>query len=387
MTVTFYPTNAAFESASFILSDNAGTQTVIATGTGVSPIASQAITFNPLPNVTYGAGAIALTATASSKLAVSYGVTGPATLSGSTLTITGAGQVTVTANQAGNTSYSAAPGVSRSFTVNQAMLTVTANNASRLYEAGNPAFTYFIAGFVNGDASTVVSESATEAMTATATSIPGSYPITFMTESLAATNYVFSYMSGTLTVLGGASQTITFNQLPNVTYGSGSIVLTATASSGLPVSYAVTGPATLEGSTLTLTGAGLVTVTASQAANADYAAATTVVRSFTVLAASTGNFTITPTPPAEIDRGAIAVFMLEIKPTNGFKGNVMLSCSGGPEGTKYFDLPKTVRVNGTVFAISGIQFPATAKPGTYTITFTGISGSMINTATAKATVK
>ena len=100
---------------------------------------------------------------------------------------------------------------------------------------------------MSGDSSSVVSGTATETTTATSTSAAGTYPITFATENLAAANYTFTYVNGMLTVSGGVSQTITFNPLPNVAYGVGPITLTATASSGLPVSYAVTGPATVSG--------------------------------------------------------------------------------------------------------------------------------------------
>ncbi|MGC1829591.1 MAG: MBG domain-containing protein, partial [Candidatus Acidiferrales bacterium] len=206
-------------------------------------------------------------------------------LSGSTLTITGAGSVTVTASQAGNATYAAAAPVQQILTVNKALLTVTANNAGMVYGQSLPSFSYTITGFVNGDTSAVVSGTATETTTATSASPVGAYPITFSTESLAAANYTFSYVNGTLTI-SSATQTITFNPLAPVTYGVAPITLTATASSGLPVSYTFTGPATLSGSTLTITGAGSVTVTASQAGNTNYAAATPVQRTLTVNKAS-----------------------------------------------------------------------------------------------------
>ncbi|MGC1830772.1 MAG: MBG domain-containing protein, partial [Candidatus Acidiferrales bacterium] len=251
----------------------------------ISGGAAQTITFNPLSPVTYGVAPITLTATASSGLPVSYTFTGPATLSGSTLTITGAGSVTVTASQAGNATYAAATPVQQTLTVNKASLTVTANNAGMVYGQPVPSFTYTITAFVNGDTSAVVSGTATETTTATSASPVGTYPITFSTESLAAANYTFTYVNGTLTI-SSATQTITFNPLAPVTYGVAPITLTATASSGLPVSYTVTGPATLSGSTLTITGAGSVTVTASQAGNTNYAAATPVQRTLTVNKAS-----------------------------------------------------------------------------------------------------
>gem|GEM_PF-1244248 len=90
----------------------------------------------------------------------------------------------------------------------------------------------------------------------------------------------------TLTV-GQLTQTITFASPADRGFTPSPISLSATASSGLPVSFSVVlGPATASGTSLTLSGTGLVTVRASQAGDATYAAATPVDRSFTV----TGNF-------------------------------------------------------------------------------------------------
>jgi len=85
---------------------------------------AQSITFSDLADQVYGAAPISLKATASSGLAVSFKVvSGPATLSGSTLTLTGTGTVTVEASQSGNTTYNAAAVVSQSFLVNAASTT------------------------------------------------------------------------------------------------------------------------------------------------------------------------------------------------------------------------------------------------------------------------
>jgi hypothetical protein len=214
---------------------------------------------------------------------VSYTVTGPATVSGSTLTITGAGTVTVTASQTGNTNYAAATPVSQSFTVAPAALTVTANNASRAYGAANPVFGYTITGFVNTDTSSVVSGTATETTAATTTSAAGTYPITFTTHSLTAANYTFTYVSGTLTVSGGAAQTITFGAIATQTVGT-SLTLTASASSGLGVTFASNTPSicTVSGTTATLLSAGSCSITASQAGNSTFAVAKQVTQSFAV---------------------------------------------------------------------------------------------------------
>ncbi len=99
-------------------------------------------------------------------------------------------------------------------------------------------------------------------------------------------------------------------------------------------------------------------------------------------------FTITPNPKTETAiRGVVAVFTLTLKSVNGFKGSVKLSCSGGPTGSACGDLPQTINLNGTAYALSGMLFPKSTKPGNYTITFTGTAASVTNSATATFTVK
>ncbi|WP_282127081.1 hypothetical protein, partial [Marinifilum flexuosum] len=67
------------------------------------------ITFAELADKTYGDAAFALTASASSELAVAFEVvSGPATLFGNELSITGAGAVSVKAVQLGDDNYKAA---------------------------------------------------------------------------------------------------------------------------------------------------------------------------------------------------------------------------------------------------------------------------------------
>ncbi len=79
------------------------------------------------------------------------------------------------------------------------------------------------------------------------------------------------------------AQSIAFNPLAGKTYGDSAFALSATASSGLPVSFSVvSGPASLSNNMLTITGAGSVTVAASQAGNTNYAPAADVQRMFNV---------------------------------------------------------------------------------------------------------
>ncbi|MFN2598543.1 MAG: MBG domain-containing protein, partial [Pyrinomonadaceae bacterium] len=83
-----------------------------------------------------------------------------------------------------------------------------------------------------------------------------------------------------------ASQTITFNPLANKTFGDADFTVSATASSGLAVSFNATGNCSNSGSTVHITGAGSCTVTASQGGDASYNAAADVPQSFSIAKAS-----------------------------------------------------------------------------------------------------
>lgn len=80
------------------------------------------------------------------------------------------------------------------------------------------------------------------------------------------------------------NQTITFGTLANRAYGDASFTLGATASSGLTVTYVSsnTNVATVSGNMVTIVGVGTTNITASQAGNVNYNAATDVVHSLTV---------------------------------------------------------------------------------------------------------
>ncbi len=76
----------------------------------VFPALDMGVVYNYAPPATLGA-------TASSNLPVLYSATGPVSLSGSTLSYTGPGTVTVTATQPGNGTYTAATPVSQAVLV------------------------------------------------------------------------------------------------------------------------------------------------------------------------------------------------------------------------------------------------------------------------------
>jgi len=98
------------------------------------------------------------------------------------------------------------------------------------------------------------------------------------------TNSAGSYVTVQVNLVVQTPQTITFGPLNNIGFSAAPITLTATASSGLTLSFTSTTPSvcTISGSTLTLVAVGACSITASQAGNASYAAAPSVVQSFMV---------------------------------------------------------------------------------------------------------
>jgi hypothetical protein len=159
--------------------------------------------------------------------------------------------------------------------------------------AGGNGFTLTVNGsnfvpssavYWNGNSRATVYSSSTQ-LTATVPAsdivTPGSLPVTVLNASSSAgpSNAIAFTVNNPL-----PAQTINFGALANRTLGAAPFAISATASSGLAVSFAsaTSGVCTVSGVTVTLVGAGVCTITASQAGNANYAAATPVSQSFTV---------------------------------------------------------------------------------------------------------
>jgi uncharacterized protein (TIGR02145 family) len=105
-------------------------------------IQSQAITFAALSAGTYGDADFTLDATASSGLVVTFSTTSATVCSvtGSTVTLVGAGSCVITASQAGNSAYSAASNVTRTMTVGKKTLTlVSATVTTKVYDGTTTA--------------------------------------------------------------------------------------------------------------------------------------------------------------------------------------------------------------------------------------------------------
>ena len=124
--------------------------------------------------------------------------------------------------------------------------------------------------------------SATGAFTAAITGLAAN--TTYKARAYAVNEAGTSYGAEVSFTTGLASQTISFGALDNKTYGDASYSLSATSTSGLPISYSSdnTAVARVLGSTVFILGAGTANITASQAGNATYTAATNVTQQLTV---------------------------------------------------------------------------------------------------------
>ena len=249
-----------------------------------TPKQSQTITFPALADKTFGDPPFPLVAAASSGLPVSFNVvSGPASLSNNVLTLTGAGVVTVQADQPGNGTFNPATPVPGSFNVaraNQsiAFAPVPAKSASdtpfalsATSSSGLPVYFNILSGPGVLDTNNEVTLFGAGALTVIAWQ-PGN------------SNYNAALPVQQSFTVGKVPQSITFGALSQQQVGDAPFPLTATASSGLPVGFSlISGPATVSGNIVALEGWGTVSVSASQPGNNTYAAAPDVVQAFFVV--------------------------------------------------------------------------------------------------------
>lgn len=100
--------------------------------------ASQAIAFDAIDSQTFGDGPLTLAATGGgSGNPVTFTASGTCSVTGTTLSLDGAGTCTVKANQAGNTNYLAAAEVERSFTIAKATATLSLSGLTHTYDGNS----------------------------------------------------------------------------------------------------------------------------------------------------------------------------------------------------------------------------------------------------------
>jgi DNA-binding beta-propeller fold protein YncE len=300
LSVSFTPPAAGAFSGALALTDNAlnatdpeyAVQNILLNGTGTKAI--QTINFAPPASpVTYGVSPITLSATATSGLPVTFSVTGPASVSGSTLKITGAGSVVVTASQAGDANYLAATAVSYTITVNQAVLTVTAVSLTINYGQTLPAYTATYSGFQNGDTIAVLSGAPSLTTIPAAPSAVGQYTITAALGTLSATNYSFIFVNGTLTInaaVGTVTVTPASLNFGNVVVNTTSAVKTVTLKNTGTVPISISSLTVAPGTAYAIAASPSTTCAGTLAAGASCTLAVTLTPAS--LGAQTGALTI-----------------------------------------------------------------------------------------------
>jgi sugar lactone lactonase YvrE len=290
--VSFSPTVAGSNSGSLAPTDTAlngaapsyTTQSISLNGLATGP---PTITFT-VPNHTYGDAPFTVSATSNSSGAITYSVaSGPATISGHTVTLTGAGTVVLHAAQAASSPYTAGT-TNATFTVAGASPTITFTIANKTY--GVSPFAVSATSNSSGALTySVVSGPAT--ISGSTVTITGAGTVILQASQAASGNYAAATQNATFTV-AAAAPTISFT-VANKTYGVSPFAVSATSNSAGAFTYSlISGPATISGSTVTITGAGTVVLQASQAASGNYAAGTQNA-TFTVSgAAPTISFTV-----------------------------------------------------------------------------------------------
>jgi hypothetical protein len=348
--ISFTPTAGGSVSGSLVTTDNHlnaiapsyATQTMSLSGTGT--IGTPTIVF-AVANHSYGDAPFTVGATSNSTGAFTYTVvSGPATISGSTVTLTGAGTVVLQASEVADPNYAAATA-----------------NATFPVSTATPTIHFAVPNHVVGDAPFAVSanSNSTGAITYSVVSGPatisgstvtltGAGTVVLSANQAANGNYAAATASTNFTVTAviPVTPTLTFASISTQIFGTAPFAVSATSASSGAVTYAVvSGPATISGSTVTLTGAGTVLLSASQAASGNYTAATastsfTVTTGFVLAIGSGSDSAGTATVPS----GAAVAFTLTLSPGSGatYPDALTLSASGLPPGASASFTPATI---------------------------------------------
>lgn len=294
-------TNGVAYTFTVTATNSAGTGTASAASNSITPASPQTITFANPGTQNFGTSP---TLTASSSAGGGYVVTFTSSTtavctitSGGVLTFIAAGTCTINADQAGDSSFLAAPQVSRSFSVSPVV-------------SGAPTIGTAVAGDTQASVAFVapVNTGGTSITGYTVTvSPPDVAPVNGVSSPIVVTGltngqaYTFTVTADNVAGTGPASgasnsitpaaiQTITFNNPGPQTFGT-SPTLSATSDSGLTPTFTSSTPGVCTITSLgalTFVSAGTCTINADQAGNGSYLAAPQVSRSFTVNAVVPG---------------------------------------------------------------------------------------------------
>jgi hypothetical protein len=246
-------------------------------------------------------------------------------------------------NYSGDTIYPSST-LSTTLTVTPAPLTVTVNNATRVFGAPNPTFTGTITGVLPGDTITVAYST-----TATTASAAGTYPITATLTAGGTTNlsnYTVTNTPGTLTITPAVAPAVTTTTLatsgsPVVAGTNVTFTATVTTTTGVPSGIVVftdgttvLGQQTLDASgvatfSTTTLAAGSQTITATFQASPTFASSNATLTQ--LITAPTGSFTLAVTPSSQYVRGAgSTIYQVSITSVGAFADQVTLACTGLP---------------------------------------------------------
>jgi hypothetical protein len=236
--------------ATFTPSDSANYDTATANVTLAVAKATPVVAWNAPGGITYG------TALSGSQLNATATVAGSFAYSPASGTVLGAGTqaLSVTFTPADTANYNSANG-GQSIAVAKQALTVTTNNASKVYGQALPAFAASGSGFVNGDTMASLVGTLSFSTSATATSAPGAYSVT--PGGVSSTNYSIAFANGTLTI-SKANTTTTLTSSPSPSNHNQNVTLTATVAAIAPGAGVPTGTITFRDNGTVIGSAALV---------------------------------------------------------------------------------------------------------------------------------
>jgi hypothetical protein len=213
--------------------------------------ASQTITLLAVAPKTYGDGPVTVTASGGgSHNPVTFGASGNCTSggeNGATITITGAGSCTVTASQAGNTNYKAAPDASTTFTIGRATPSFSDLTSPGI---GDGVASVALSGTIRANTLVPTGSVTVTLNTVTQSAVVGAdgrFSSTFTAPRAADVPYVVDYhYSGdaNFNAASGQSMLTVSDTTPPIIAAHGDVVAEATSAAGAIVTY--TPPATMD---------------------------------------------------------------------------------------------------------------------------------------------
>jgi cyclophilin family peptidyl-prolyl cis-trans isomerase len=318
-----------------------------------------ALTTNSSNTVTYSTNPISLKATASSSLPAEYSLTGPGRISGTNLFLTGAGTLSITAGQSGNSNYFAATPLTNTLVVLPAPQTITFPPLTNQILSTSGTTFPIVPIKASASSGLPVSNTVSGAgfLTNGSIQVTGPGKVMVVSSQAGSTGYNPAPSITNSFLVGYAQHLSTFGNIPskpiftnpNLSFQLLIPKTDALRPTATNVSVIAQGPATINGSTVTLIGAGTVTLTATQSGDTVY-----------LPASISTNFTVSK------GTQKIAALTSVAPQTNGTSLTIPIPSSSS-------GLPVTISANGAGYVRSSTSTNATicfTNAGTITLTAT-----------------